>query len=200
MKTDELIISQDPQAISDALDKIELIALYTGMSRKEATSMRLLAEELLSATKSILDAYQGRLWMETTNEEFALHLSVMKPNSKAEREQLIALSKTGAVTPPSGLFSRLGAALSNFFSVDDDGLSADMFTHYTMFADMMRMEGAGYTYHYLPTPDEFPQKELAKPVDELAGIEKSIIETIVDDILVTVKSDNVEIIAIKKLK
>lgn len=74
MKTDELPITQSGGALGDILDKIELIALYTGMKRREATSMRLLAEELLIATRDVMAAYQGRLWVETSDKAFTLHL------------------------------------------------------------------------------------------------------------------------------
>ncbi len=201
MKTDLLPITQTPEKIADALDKIELIALYTGMPRRDATSMRLLAEELLSATKDILAAYEGRLWMETSETQFTLHMSVARPANKADRETLIALSKNGEITPPKGLFSRLGSAMSKFLTLDDDELYSDTFADYAMFAGVIHGEQTipMYTYHYIPRAEP-KSNEPNKPIDELSGIEKSIIDAIVDDIQVTVKSGNIEIIAIKNLK
>lgn len=195
MKTDELLITQSPQVMEKVLDKIEYIALYTGMIRRDASSMRLMAEELLSATKGILAVYEGRLWMETSDEQFTLHVRVEKPREKAKRDQFTALSKSGKVTPPKGLFARLGAAIEALMLLGDSDGAPVIFTNYAMYTgDMIGMH-ALYTYHYLPKADA---KEKEEP-DPLAGIEKNIIDAIVDDILVTVYSDSVEIIAVKNL-
>lgn len=200
MKTDELWVTQEPEMIADALDKIEWIALYTGMTRRDASSMRLLAEELLSATKDILAAYEGRLWMETSDEQFALHVIVRRPTGKADREKLIALSKNGTVTPPKGMFARLSAAMEKLLLLDDDELGTGILTDYAMYAGGMHGDPsiAVYTYHYL-TPEDRAPKAAEAPADELSGIEKSIIDAIVDDIRVTARSGNVEITAIKNL-
>lgn len=208
MKTDEIGISQDPKVISDALDKIELIALYTGMSRRDATSMRLLAEEMVSATKDVLTAYDGLIWMETSKDDFKLFLSVAKPTDKASRDKLIALSKTGEAAAPKGLFARLGAAIEKMLLLDDGEIDNTMFMDYALYAgdpygaDMMS------TYHYMPyehmrmakTPVTASAPAHAAKKDELEGIEKSIIDSIVDDIYVTPKNGTVEIVAVKKLK
>ncbi len=201
MITDELKIAQAPERLADTLDKIELIALYTGMPFKDASGMRLLAEELISATKNILDAYEGRLWMETSEERFTLHMRVAKPASKASREKLIALSAKGESTPPKGLFARLGAAMEKLLLLDEDELSTTAFSDYAMFAGGMNgvHDIPMYTYHYFPR-EETVSRANVKQADELDGIEKNIINAIVDDIQVTVRSGNVEIIAIKNLK
>lgn len=200
MKTDELMVSQDLEMITDTLNKIEWIALYAGMTRKDAASTRLLAEELLSATKDILDAHDSRLWMETSEEAFTLHLRLAKPSSKAERDRLIALSKDGRATPPKGLFARLGLALEKFLLLDDVELDSAALADYALFCGSQYGLETTYTYHYIPM--ELTQRTPAheKPKDELEGIEKSIIDALVDDILVMPKSDTVEIIAVKKLK
>lgn len=196
MKTDELKITQSPQEMENTLDKIELIALYTGMSRKEATSMRLLAEELLTATRSILLVAEGCLWMETDEERFTLHLRVTRPEHTAERKKLVALSKSGKATPPKGLFTRLGAALQDILLSNENTDMMVLFTSYSMYSSPMFQMGDMYAYHYLP-PQNQPED---KPKDELAGIEKSIIDAIVDDILVSVGLNYVEITAIKNLQ
>ena len=198
MKTDELVISQEPEKLGVILDKIELIALYTGMSRRDASSMRLLAEELLTATKDIMEAYDGRLWMETSEDEFTLHLRAAKPASKKERDELVALSTTGEVAAPKGLFSKLSAALSKLMTMDDDVMDGIVFPDYSLFGDSLGMGGPVYSYRYLPLSVGSAQQP--KDSDEYAGIEKSIIDAIVDDILVMMPSGFVEIEAIKKLK
>ena len=201
MKTDELVITENPATVEDALDKIELISLYTGMEHKDASRMRLLAEEMMSAIKGILSVYDGYLWMETSGKQFSLHLKITRPLSKSDRDKLITLSKNGKVTPQKGLFSRLGAAMEKLLIADESQIDAGILTDYAMFSDgftgisPMQM----YTYHYIsdskaPYADKEDQTK-----DELEGIEKNIISSIVDDLMVTVYGGTVELIAIKKM-
>lgn len=201
MKTDELAISPSGAALDVMLDKIELIALYTGMKRREATSMRLLAEELLTATRDLTKHYQSRLWMETTDKTFSLHMLMDKPVYKSERDKLVALSKTGSVTPPKGLFSRLGAAMSRLLLLDENDDMVDViFSDYALYPDSASMGGPICCYHYIPvrTADVTRRAE-EQPRDELAGIEKNIIDAIVDDIMVRMSGGSVEIVAVKNL-
>lgn len=197
MKTDELKIARSPEARSDSLDKIELMALYAGMARRDASSMRLLAEELLTATKSIADNYNGRLWMELDQETFTIHLCVDKPTGKAERDKLTALSKDGKANAPKGLFSRLSAAVEDML-LDMAQAESDAYKAGLILTGTPDVSGSMYIYHFMPAMPtrQSPHEE---PADELAGIEKSIIDSIVDDILVTSRSGNVEITALKKL-
>ena len=199
MKTDELTITQSPEVMGKVLDKIELIALYTGMARRKASNMRLMAEEMLSATKSIMEAYEGCLWMETSEENFSLHVRVEKPRGKAKREKLIALSKSGKATPTKGLFGRLSAALNELMLVDDENAPI-VFSNHAMYTGGIVYPGAICIYHYLPPVNSSTDTKEEKVEDELAGIEKNIIDAIVNDITVTVNGDSIEITAVKNLK
>lgn len=204
MKTDKLEFTQSPKTMEDALDKIELIALYAGMSRIESSSMRLLAEEMMSAIKGILDAFDGKFWMETQKGEFSLHFSIERPLHAEDRKKLIALSKSGKATPPKGLFSRLGAALERLMLADDAQIDASILTDYAMFTDGYNAMNNNplqlYTYHYMPDPSAPKQQMHEVPKDELEGIEKKIIDAIVDDVTVVVETNTIEIVAIKKDK
>lgn len=203
MKTDELAITQLSEALGDILDKVEWIALYAGMTRRDAVSARLLAEELLTAAKDIMETYQGRMWMETSDQTFSIHLRADKPTRKAERDQLVALSATGKATPLKGLFSRLGAALSKVLLTDDDDATDVIFAEYALFPESAGMGGPICCYHYLPERAEpsAPRADAREdePGDELAGIEKRIIDVLVDDIHVSVSAGYVDIVAVKNL-
>ncbi len=201
MKTDELQIVSSPKETEIILDKIELIALYTGMSRRDASSMRLLAEEMLSAVKDITEIYRGSLWMDTGDDAFVLHMKVAKPLDKAERDKLISLSKTGDITPPRGLFSRLGATLGKLLLVDSSEVDSRFLIDYACLSEGAYSVSLMYNmYPYQPTAGDDVSAKPAEKEDELAGIEKSIIDAIVDDIVVTMHNNYVEITALKKLK
>ena len=167
MKTDELEIAGSPEARADALDKIELIALYAGMARRQASNMRLLAEELLTATKGIIDNYNGRLWMELDPETFTIHLCVDKPTDKAERDELASLSRDGKTSAPKGLFSRLSAAVEDML-LDMAQAEADAYKAGLILTSIPDVPGSMYIYRFTPTRPSGAQA----PADELAGIAK----------------------------
>lgn len=197
MKTDELEISGAARPVAEVLDKTELIARYAGMTGEGAASMRLMAEELLSATRRIIDNYESCLWMETGEKTFELHMRITKPTDREDREKLIALSKAGKATPQKGLFSRLGAAVEDTL-LDAAQAEGSEYRDYIMLPGTVEGASLVYTYRYLPQKAGcFVKPEAA--VDELAGVEKTIIDSIVDDILVYSRSGSVEIAAIKKL-
>ena len=203
MKTDMIQITKAPEDVLNTLDRIEWIARYAGMTQKQAANMRLIGEELISATKNILDVFEGQLWMETDDKTFALHLRAKKPAYTEDRKKLIALSKAGKATPPKGLFARLGAVLEQCLLPESGDSDADMlasyavFSDYTLFSEGIHGVGPIYTCHYLPVYTKKEQRE--KPKDALEGIEKSIIDAFVDDMLVTLQNGCVEITAVKNL-
>lgn len=196
MQTDKLTITKDRGQIKAALDKVELIAQYAGMNRRESANMCLLAEELILSVQNILDQYEGELWVDTNKERFEIHIKADVYADSEDKEKLLAISKTGENTKPKGFLGRISLALDNIFSANGDAG-----TIYGM--DMIGCDPgfsvanpSAYYFSYARYKDEMAAAP-AKLQDELEGIEKAIIESIADDITVTVRSNSVHIVAIK---
>ncbi len=199
MQTDKLTISKDRQQIKEALDKVELIAQYAGMDRRESANMCLLAEELILSVQNILDQYEGKLWVSTDERRFEIHIQIEAYTDTADKEKFLAISKTGENTKPKGFLGRISMALDNIFSADSDyGLSYSM-DMLGCDLDYMGAHPNGYYFTYRNYKDEMAARP-AEQKDELEGIEKAIIESIADDITVTVRSNSVHITGVKLLE
>ena len=201
MKTDEIKVTQDAAELAKTPDKIELIALYADMARREAASMRLLTGEMLSAISDILKVSEGSLWMVTEEQTFSLHLRVEKPYDKTSRDKLIALSTSGETSAPKGLFRKLGHVMGKLLLGDEDSDVSLGITDYMMLENSMTGMTGVCTYRYIPhiAHAAKPAEPAPQPEDELVGIEKRIIDAIVDDVLVTMQGNYVELVAVKNL-
>lgn len=194
MKTDRMIVRHD--TFETILNKVDLFAQYCGMSRREGGNMCLLAEEMITSVRNILDTIDGLLWMEAEDGRFSIHLAMDTFVSEDERGKLIKLA--GKNTPPRGFLGRIGMLLDNFFLADNGcdllypeatigsvGLNGEFAANYQVYSyQQFKKENAG-------------KSEEKK--DEYEGLERTIIEALADDITVTVKSHSIELIAYKSL-
>jgi len=95
MKTDIIRVSSDELQIGNALQQVDKVAAYKGLSPKGAMHLRLLAEEMMGMMHSITGERDGEFWIEDNDGEFELHLRVKTWMSMEKRDQLIAASSSG---------------------------------------------------------------------------------------------------------
>lgn len=200
MKTDELLITQQPEDMRDLLNKVELIALYTGMDHREATSMTLLAEEMILALRQIINTFEGTFWMETSEDAFSLHLFIDAYADRESKKKLIALSSTGKNAKPKGFFGYVNAGLEALLT-DDPEMAG-----YYAFGDPSSIMEGGMHAHWIYTYADYQntvRQSTTRATDEdddLKDIEKTIIDALADDLSVSVRSGKIEVTATKKLK
>ena len=95
MKTDVITVSSKGKQMETALQQVDKVAAYKGLSPKGALHLRLLAEEMMSMMRSITGEPEGEFWIEDKNGEYQLHLKVATRLSIEKREQLLSVSATG---------------------------------------------------------------------------------------------------------
>ena len=74
MKTDVITVSAKGKRMETALEQVEKVAAYKGLSPKNTLHLRLLTEEMMSMMRSITGEPEGEFWIEDNDGEFALHL------------------------------------------------------------------------------------------------------------------------------
>ena len=74
MKTDVITVSSKGKQMETALQQVDKVAAYKGLSPKGALHLRLLAEEMMSMMRSITGEPEGEFWIEDNNGEYQLHL------------------------------------------------------------------------------------------------------------------------------
>lgn len=200
MITDRFPVSSDPDDIRAALGEVERAGTYLGLTPEQNNTLRLLAEESILLAEEVLDKAPGLLWLEREGAEYNLHVQVRTAISPEAREEFLAVAKSGRNTPPKGFRARMSAFFSEIFGA---GISSGEYIPAYFEGMAYGMIGAPYVPY--PAADvawslaawrENASKE--EPEDPLLlDLEKSILERLADDVLVTLTGDSAELIVKK---
>ena len=63
MRTDVITVSAKGKQMQTALDQVDKVAAYKGLTPKDALHLRLLAEEMMSMMRSITGEPEGQFWI-----------------------------------------------------------------------------------------------------------------------------------------
>ena len=200
MKTDVIVVSSKGSQMGAALEQVDKVAAYKGLSGKNALHLRLLTEEMMGMMRSITGKTEGEFWIEDQDDVYELHLRVNTRVNSEEREQLLSASTSGKNESAKGLMGRL----RDFFDWGSDAdlasfnsplLMPEMMEYTSSPAldwewSMMRYETA------LSSRMEQDDQAAREAWDEL---EKSVVKNVADDVKVSIRSGVVEMTIIKRL-
>ena len=199
MKTDNFPVSSDPVIIDQAMNQIERAADYCGLGGAEGMALRQLAEESILMTMDVLDKAPGELWMENEGKNYELHLRVKTDVSFDAREEFISVSKAKRNTQPKGLKAKLGNLFTEIFSANVSGESFPYLyggVAYGLMGEFYVPSDQSWSLsaYQEKNPEEKEQEEQDA---EILEAQKSLIEKLADDVVVTVTSNSVELIVRK---
>ncbi len=200
MKTDKITISSRGKRMEAALEQVDKVIAYKGLTGKGALHLRLLTEEMMGLMRSITGAEEGQFWIEDEDQEYQLHLQVRTRLSGEKREQLLGVSSSGKNESAKGLMGKL----RDFFDWGSDEditgfssplLMSEMFEHSSSMAlnmewSMRQYEAALYTRM---------EKNDPAAREEWDELEKSVVKNVADDVKVYIRNGVVEMVILKKL-
>lgn len=199
MKTDVITVSSKGGQMEAALQQVDKVSSYKGLSNKNALHLRLLAEEMMAMMRSITGEAQGKFWIEDQDNTYELHLLAATRMTSTKREQLLSASTSGKNESARGFMGKL----RDFF---ERGADEDIAAH----TSPLLMPGL-YEHSSTPTLDwEWSmtqyEKALAYGVDKKDEkalkawdeLEKSVVAHVADDVKVSIRNQQVEMIIIKK--
>ena len=199
MKTDVINVSSRGNQIVQALDLVDRVAAYKRLSSKEVMPLRLLTEEMMGMMRSITGETEGQFWIEDQDSDYRLHLKAFTRMDSGKREQLLSASSSGKNESAHGLMGRLRDLL-------DRGADADI----AAVSNPLMMSGMCGEQN---TPMLDVEWSLGRYIDEYQHcpsvtdaqrevwdeLEKSVVTHVADDVKVSIKGQNVEMIICKKL-
>ena len=196
MRTDVITVSSNGKQMSAALEQVEKMASFKGLSSKGTLQLRLLTEEMMGMMRSITGEKEGQFWIEDEDGVYQLHLRMNTIMDPAKREQLLGASTSGKNEAARGLMGRL----RDFFDqgADVPGLP--------LYHSEMMAETTGTTLNWDWSMASYQDELRVQAVrDEKARemwdeLEKSVVTHVADDVKVAIRGTQAELIIVKKME
>ena len=197
MKSNVCKIENGTRDLEAILKESERVAEYNGLSHKQALQLRLLCEEIDGMLPNIVDDFEGELWIDFEDGVCKVNVSVQFPEVNADKKaELISIAKDQKNAAAVGIVGKIRNAIENFF-LDEEMMTA--LTVSTRPYSLATGYSDGVDYDYLWRLEEYKnslkQEEQAEAWDEL---EKSVIASVADDVIVGVRGKRAEIVIMKK--
>lgn len=199
MKSNVCRIDNGSKDLEAILKESEKVAVYNEFTKKQTLQLRLLCEEIDGMLPNIVDEFEGNLWIEVEDGVCKVHISIaLAEITSSRKKELIDVAKNKKNAAVGGIGGRIRAAVEDYFLKDEKVPVYDMSSS---FYGMATSGCIGVDYSYLWTLNQYKtsvkDNAQAEDWDEL---EKSIIASIADDVIVSVKGKKVEIVIIKEFK
>ena len=191
MKSDVVKVYSRQDQTDDVMKQAELVAGYKNLSHKGTLYLRLLAEEMMGMMRAIGGDVTGSFWIEDKRGEYSLHLRVKTAMDFDKRDKLLAASKSGVNEANRGFMGKIRAFFEPleevpvFFDVSYDNNLTDMVWSMRSYETQLKAS---------LDRDEAGAREAW---DEL---EKSVIAHIADDVRVSIRGSEVEMVVVKNLE
>jgi hypothetical protein len=193
MKSDILLLSSNKDNLELLLKETEKQAEYRGLEKKEASRLRLLAEELHEMLPELLSFSAAKFWIESEEKKFELHTTI-EPNDALTgdlRDKLLEVSSSGKNAAAKGILSKIKLAVQ-FMMIDYEENSANTASFYTY-----GLENAGGAFSVAWSLNTYKQKANADNDEKWDELERSIIANLADEVLIGLEGKTVEVIVKK---
>jgi hypothetical protein len=192
MKSNVCKIEKGTRDLDAILKESERVAEYNGLSHKQSLQLRLLCEEIDGMLPNIIDDFEGELWIDFEDGVCKINVSIKIPEINSDKkEELIGIAKNKKNAAAVGIVGKIRDVVENIFLYDDK------IEHFALGLATGYSEGVDYAY--LWRLEEYrstvKKEEQAEAWDEL---EKSVIASVADDVIVGVKGKCAEVVIIKR--
>ena len=197
MRSNICKIEKGTKDLAAILKESERVAEYNGFTHKQTLQLRLLCEELDGMLPYIINDFDGDFWIEYEDGVCKINASVQIPAFNTDKkEELIGVAKNKKNAAAVGIVGKIRDALENFFMNEE---SASAFGPWSGTYFLANGYGENMNYAYLWSLEQYrgtvKQEERSEAWDEL---EKSVIASVADDVIVGIKGKQADITIIKK--
>ena len=201
MKRDEFIVTSRGEGMQVALAATEKLGADSGLDKKENLRLRLLAEELFGMVRSIVGDLEARYWIEREGKSFAMHLSSEVELTQEMRKALISVSSQGENAAARGFMGKLRDMIAAaLLPKESRPLLSDLslgFMGLASTSSPYAQQAAADAFRWsMSQYKDIVSSKLSEDEDSRAEwdeLEKSIVASIADEIVVSVVGSTVEI-------
>lgn len=197
MRSNVCKIEKGTRDLEAILVESERVAEYNGLSHKQTLQLRLLCEEIDGMLPNIIDDFDGELWIEFEDGVCKVNISIQIPEFNTEKkEALIDIAKNKKNSAAVGIVGKIRDSIENFF-LDEYRVQALALSSGSIGLGTGYSEGVDYAY--LWRLDEYRSTvKKEKKTEAWDELEKSVIASAADDVIVGVKGRKANIIIVKK--
>ena len=196
MKTEKIFISNNDIRYDEVMDRVEMLSDDLLLDKKDALKCRLLVEETLGMVKAMTEEFIAYLHFEGDDKEFRVELTAKTKMNAEKKEGLLSVSSSGKIIE-NGVLN-----FGDLMNLNDI-YSAGVIPYGDM--GMVNQVESPLDAYFVWSLHQY-RNNLSDAKDENSAaaeawdeLEKSIVASIADDVLVGVKKDHVTMTIIKKL-
>lgn len=200
MESEKVYVNGEEFRLEKALNEAEAFGEKLEFEPKDSLRLRLLSEELLGLMSGITNAeYQALFWIDGNRSKYELHLMGKTAMNAKKREELLATAQSNKKPAAGGIMSRLREMITETVINWNDAIRIQDGSADTSFYDAGRDDETGEEDNKIWTLSNYRRsiEEGTGPIDRLVSgeeLERSIIAKLADDVKVSIKKDQVEII------
>lgn len=196
MKSNICKIENGTRDLEAILKESEKVAVYNDLTQKQAMQLRLICEEIDGMLPNIIDEFDGDFWIDFTDGVCKVNASVKFAEFTAEKkEALIKVAKNKKNAAAVGMVGKIRSMLENVF-LDQDNLVACAMASGTFYTATGYIECVDYSY--LWSMEEYKKGVEKTQTEAWDELEKSVLASVADDVIVGVKGKQADIIVVKK--
>jgi hypothetical protein len=189
-------IDKSKKDLAPILKECEKVASYNELSHKQALQLRLICEEIDGMLPNIIDDFEGDLRIEFENGVARVIASIeFKEFTVAKKEELIRIAKNNQNAAAVGITGKIRSFVEDML-LDDVNIPA-----HSIYAESMCMAtsfGEDLNYPYVWTLENYKSNAEKSKEEAWDELEKSVIASVADDVIVGVKGKKADIIIVKK--
>lgn len=196
MKSNICKIDNGVKDLKAILNESEKVAVYNELDHKQTLQLRLICEEIDGMLPNIIDDFSGDFWIEFENGVCKVNASIKFAEFTAQKKnQLIDIAKNKKNSESVGIVGKIRSAIENFF-LDERNIEALALSSgtFNLATNYMLDNDYSYIWSLGQYKTNTSKEEKAEAWDEL---EKSVIASVADDVIVGVKGNQADIVIVK---
>ncbi len=193
MKSNVCKIEKGPSGLNAILKESEKVAVYNELNDKQTLQLRLICEELDGMLPNIIDEFCGDFWIDFEDGVCKINVLIkLDELTASKKKELIKIAKNKKNAAATGILGKIRSALEDLFLDSEGNKNFDMVGLYNYANEYY----AGMNYSYMWSLKRY-RLDSNKEEQKWDELEKSIIVSVADDIIVGVKGKIANIVIIK---
>ena len=183
--------------LNEILKESERVASCCGFNEKQTLQLRLLCEEMDGMLPNIIDEFYGDFWIEVEDGTCKINASIYFAEFTAQKKkELINVSKSKTNANAKGIVGKIRSIIEDLFLDSSNMQACDMAGMFNFATE----QSVGIVSSFMWSLRQYKNAVKKKEESDWDELEKSIIASLADDVIVGVKGKQANIVIIKNFK